>query len=109
MARKRKRIVRYTDRQLKAMGAAGKTGSDWKRAARAPVPEGSDRGDAIGPVDIRWADDRAALASPQGAHDIAARRRPARLVSRAGPGLPDAHQRRAPQLLRATYPLDALA
>lgn len=55
MATKRKHIVRYTDRQLKAMRAAGKTGSDWKRAARAPVPDGSDRDDAIGPVDIRWA------------------------------------------------------
>jgi len=55
MATKRKRIARYTDRQLKAMRASGKAGSDWRRAAKAVVPDGSDPDDAIGPVDIKWA------------------------------------------------------
>ena len=55
MATKRKRIVRYTDKRLKAMRAAGKVGSDWRRAAGTAVPDGRDPDDAIGPVDIEWA------------------------------------------------------
>lgn len=55
MATKRKRIVRYTAKQLEAMRTAGKAGSDWRRAARARVPGGRDSDDAIGPVDIKWA------------------------------------------------------
>ncbi len=55
MATKRKRIVRYTAKQLDAMRAAGKAGSDWRRAARARVPSGRDPDDEIGPVDIKWA------------------------------------------------------
>ena len=55
MATERKRIVRYTDRQLKAMRAAGKTGSQWRKAARMPVPDGADPDDAIGPIDGKWA------------------------------------------------------
>ena len=31
MVTKRKRIVRYTDKQLKSLRAAGKVGSDWRR------------------------------------------------------------------------------
>jgi uncharacterized protein (DUF4415 family) len=55
MATKRKRIVRYTDKQLKTMRDAGKVGSDWRRAVKAAVPSGRDPDDAIGPVDIKWA------------------------------------------------------
>jgi uncharacterized protein (DUF4415 family) len=55
MATKRKRIVRYTDKQLKTMRAAGKVGSDWRRAAKTAVPSGRNPDDAIGPVDIKWA------------------------------------------------------
>jgi len=55
MAAKRKRIVRYTDRQLKTMRAAGKAGSNWRRAAKAPVPDDSDPDDAMEPVDMKWA------------------------------------------------------
>ena len=51
MATTRKRIARYSDKQLEAMRAAGKVGSDWKRAARVAVPDGRDPDDAIGPVD----------------------------------------------------------
>src|SRR5437660_12916511 len=40
MATKKKRIVRYTTDELKAMEKAGKVRSDWKRAARMPVPDG---------------------------------------------------------------------
>ncbi len=55
MATKRKRIVRYTDEELRAQRAAGKVGSDWKRAAGKRVPSGADPDDAIGPVDMDWA------------------------------------------------------
>lgn len=55
MATKRRRIVRYTDKQLKALRTAGKAGSDWRRAAKARVPSGRDPDDAIGRVDIEWA------------------------------------------------------
>ena len=55
MATKRKRIVRYTDKQLKAMRTSGKAGSKWQRAAKLPVPDGSNPNDAIGPVDMKWA------------------------------------------------------
>jgi uncharacterized protein (DUF4415 family) len=55
VAAKRKRIVRYTDKQLDAMRARGKAGSDWRRAAKVPIPDGSDPDDAIGPVDVKWA------------------------------------------------------
>jgi uncharacterized protein (DUF4415 family) len=52
MATRRKRIVRYTDKQLEKMRKAG---SQWRRAARLAVPDSRDPDDAIGPVDIRWA------------------------------------------------------
>ena len=55
MAAKRKRIVRYTDRQLTAMRAAGKAGSHWRRAAKAPIPNGRDPDDAMENVDMKWA------------------------------------------------------
>ena len=55
MATKRKRIVRYTDRQLRTMRATGKAGSDWRRVAKSAAPSGRDPDDAIGPIDIKWA------------------------------------------------------
>lgn len=55
MATKKKRIVRYTTDELKAMEKAGKVRSDWKRAARMPVPDESNPDDAIEPVRIDWA------------------------------------------------------
>lgn len=54
MAAKKERIVRTTAEELKAMTASGEAGSDWKRAARMPVPEGSDPDDAIEPVRMDW-------------------------------------------------------
>ena len=50
MKTKKGRIVRYTADELKAMEAAGETQSDWQRAAKLPVPDGSDPDDAIEPV-----------------------------------------------------------
>ncbi len=55
MATKRKRIVRYTDEELRTKRAAGRVGSDWTRAARQRVPSGADPDDAIGPIDMNWA------------------------------------------------------
>ena len=54
MKTKKGRIVRYTADELKAMDAAGKTQSDWKRAAKLAVPDGSDPDDAIEPVRMDW-------------------------------------------------------
>ncbi len=54
MTTKKERIVRYTAEELKALEAAGKAGSDWKRAAEANVPDGSDPDDAIEPVRMDW-------------------------------------------------------
>jgi uncharacterized protein (DUF4415 family) len=54
MATKKKRIVRYTTNELKAMEKAGKVRSDWKRAARMRVPDGSNPDDAIEPVRMDW-------------------------------------------------------
>ncbi|HWN52045.1 MAG TPA: BrnA antitoxin family protein [Xanthobacteraceae bacterium] len=55
MKTKQERIVRYTSEQLKAMRAAGKDLSDWKRASQIPVPDGSDPDDAIERVAMDWA------------------------------------------------------
>ena len=55
MRTKKARIERYTAEQLKSMTSRGEAGSDWTRAARQPVPDGSDPDDAIEPVDIDWA------------------------------------------------------
>ena len=55
MLTKRERIARYTGRQLKDMRARGEAGSDWSRAARSPVPGGSDPDDAMEPVNMDWA------------------------------------------------------
>jgi uncharacterized protein (DUF4415 family) len=55
MATKKKRIVRYTTDELRKMEKAGKVRSDWKRAAKMPVPDGSNLDDAIEPVRMDWA------------------------------------------------------
>ena len=51
---KKKRIVRYTAKELQAMKERGNAGSDWKRAAKQAVPDGSDPDDAIEPVRMDW-------------------------------------------------------
>lgn len=55
MKTKKERIVRYTAEELAAMEARGESKTDWRRAARMPVPDGSDPDDAIESVDIDWA------------------------------------------------------
>jgi len=47
MKKKKENIVSYSVTELRAMEAAGKSGSDWERAAKMPVPDGSDPDDAI--------------------------------------------------------------
>jgi uncharacterized protein (DUF4415 family) len=54
MATKKKRIVRYTTNELRAMEKAGKVRSNWKRATKMPVPDGSNPDDAIEPVRMDW-------------------------------------------------------
>ena len=54
MATKKERIVRYTAEELKAMKQRGDTGSDWRRAAKMPVPDGSHPDDAIEPMRMDW-------------------------------------------------------
>ena len=51
---KKKRIVRYTAKELEALKKRGVAGSDWKRAAKQAVPDGSDPDDAIEPVRMDW-------------------------------------------------------
>ena len=53
MPRKKENIERHSAAELQAMKAAGKTRSDWKAAARKPVPDGSDPDDAV--EQIEWA------------------------------------------------------
>jgi uncharacterized protein (DUF4415 family) len=48
------RLARYTDEELKAARASGEAGSDWKRAAAADVPDGSNPDDALEPVRMDW-------------------------------------------------------
>ncbi len=54
MSTRKERIVRTTTEELRAMKARGKAGSDWKRAAKMPVPDGSDPDDAVEPVSMDW-------------------------------------------------------
>lgn len=53
MKRKSRHIVSYTDAELRAMRARGESKSDWKAAAKKPLPDGSDPDDAM--EDIDWA------------------------------------------------------
>lgn len=54
MKAKKERIARYTAEELKAMKARGDAGSDWRRAAKSPMPDGSDADDAVEPVRMDW-------------------------------------------------------
>jgi len=54
MTMKKERIVTFTDDQLKALQDAGKTQSDWKKAAAQAAPDGSDPDDAMEPVRLDW-------------------------------------------------------
>ena len=51
MSRNKGDIVRSLEAELRAMQAAGKTGSDWKAAARKPIPDGRDPDDAMEPIE----------------------------------------------------------
>jgi len=51
---KKERIMRATDEELRSRRSQGAGGSDWRRAARRPVPDGTDPDDAIEPVDMDW-------------------------------------------------------
>jgi uncharacterized protein (DUF4415 family) len=53
MSGKKEDNVSYSEAELRAMRAAGETGSDWDAAAKLPVPDGSDPDDAKEPVE--WA------------------------------------------------------
>lgn len=50
MHKKKDVIVRHSVAELRAMAKAGKTRSNWRAAARKPVPDGSDADDAMEPV-----------------------------------------------------------
>ncbi len=54
MTAKKGRIVRSTTEELKGRKSRGEAGSDWARAAAAPIPDGSDPDDAIEPVRMDW-------------------------------------------------------
>jgi len=55
MKTKNERIVQTTDKELKTRRARGDGGSDWRKAASKPVPDGSDPNDAIEPFAMDWA------------------------------------------------------
>jgi len=50
----KERIVRATDEDLRARRSRDGSGSDWRRAARRPGPDGTDPDDAIEPVELEW-------------------------------------------------------
>jgi hypothetical protein len=87
-------------KKLVARGAKrGAVKTDWKAAAKKPLPSGRDADDAMAEID--WLTTE--LPAPQGAYDAAPRRRHARLVPRAGQGLSDADQRDPAEVFRAAY------
>jgi uncharacterized protein (DUF4415 family) len=51
MSRKSGRIVRYTAAELRAMEKRGESKTDWKAAAKKPLPDGSDPDDAMEEID----------------------------------------------------------
>jgi uncharacterized protein (DUF4415 family) len=51
---KKGRIARYAAEELKAMKTRGEAGSEWSRAAKAPVPDGTNPDDALDPVSMDW-------------------------------------------------------
>ena len=46
MSKKSGHIVRYTDAELRAMERRGEVKTDWKAAAKKPLPSGADPDDA---------------------------------------------------------------
>jgi uncharacterized protein (DUF4415 family) len=50
----KERIKRYTAEELESLRRGGKAGSDWRRAAKEPLPDGSDPDDALEPVNLDW-------------------------------------------------------
>lgn len=55
MRKKKDVIETYTDAELRAMRAAGKSRTNWRKAARMPIPDGSDPDDAIpDDNDVNW-------------------------------------------------------
>ena len=61
MSRKSGHTVRYTDAELRKMERRGEVKTDWKAAARKPLPSGADPDDAMEEID--WA--TAELPSPR--------------------------------------------
>ena len=53
MKRKSGHIVSYTDAELREMRRRGESKSDWKAAAKVPLPSGDDPDDAMEEID--WA------------------------------------------------------
>jgi len=53
MKKKSEHIVSYTDAELRAMQKRGESKSDWKAAAKKPLPSGDDPDDAMEEID--WA------------------------------------------------------
>ena len=53
MKKKSEHIVSYTDAELRAMRRRGESKSDWKAAAKVPLPSGDDPDDAMEEID--WA------------------------------------------------------
>lgn len=53
MKKKSEHIVSYTAAELRAMDKRGLSKSDWKAAAKKPLPDGSDPDDAMEEID--WA------------------------------------------------------
>lgn len=51
MRRKSGHIVRYTDAELRAMEKRGESKTDWKAAAKKPLPSGRDPDDAMEEID----------------------------------------------------------
>ena len=53
MSKKSGHIVRYTDTELREMERRGEVKTDWKAAAKKPLPSGEDPDDAMEEID--WA------------------------------------------------------
>jgi uncharacterized protein (DUF4415 family) len=51
MKRKSGHIVRYTDAELREMEKRGESKTDWKAAAKKPLPSGNDPDDAMEEID----------------------------------------------------------
>ena len=51
MSKKSGRIARYTDAELRAMDKRGAVKSNWKAAAKKPLPSGRDPDDAMEEID----------------------------------------------------------